>query len=49
MQNFPDWVNSSCKCTTNSAVNDFMGRLIIEAFSGSIIQLFYYKCKILIR
>jgi hypothetical protein len=33
-------VNSSCKCTMNSDVNDFMGRLIIEAFSGSIIELF---------
>jgi len=49
-----DWiivnmVNSSCKCTMNSVVNDFMGRLIIEAFSGSIIELFDYKCKIAIR
>jgi len=30
-------------------VNDFMGRLIMEAFSGSIIQLFYCQCKIAIR
>ena len=30
-------VNSSCKCTMNSLVNDFMRRLIIEAFSGSMI------------
>jgi hypothetical protein len=42
-------VNSSCKCTMNSVVNDFMGRLIIEAFSGSIIELFDYKCNIAIR
>jgi hypothetical protein len=24
------WVDSSCKCTMNSVVNDFMGRLIME-------------------
>ena len=30
-------VNSSCNCTMNSLANDFMGRLIIEAFSGSMI------------
>jgi hypothetical protein len=42
-------VNSSCKCTMNSEVDDFMRRLVIEAFSGSIIELFDYKRKILIR
>jgi len=42
-------VNSSCKCAMNSEADDFMGRLIIEAFSGSIIELFGYKRKILIR
>jgi class 3 adenylate cyclase len=30
-------VNSSCNCTMNSLANDFMGRLVIEAFSGSMI------------
>jgi hypothetical protein len=30
-------VNSSCKCTMNSLVHDFMRRLIIEAFPGSMI------------
>jgi hypothetical protein len=33
----------------NGEVDDFMGRLIIEAFSGSIIELFDYKRKIIIR
>jgi hypothetical protein len=33
----------------NSEVDDFMWRLIIEAFSKSIIELFDYKRKILIR
>jgi hypothetical protein len=42
-------VNSSCECTMNSVVSDFMRRLIMEAFSGSIIELFDYKRKILIR
>jgi len=30
-------VNSNCKCTMNSTVNDFMRRLIIETFSWPII------------
>ena len=30
-------VNSNCKCTMNSIVNDFMRRLIIEAFSWPMV------------
>jgi len=38
-----EWVNSSCKCIMNSVANDFMGRLIMEEFSGSIIKSFYQR------
>jgi len=32
----------------NSTINNFMRRLIIEAFSWPMILLFYYKCKIFV-
>jgi len=41
-------VNSNCKCTMNSTVNDFMRRLIIEAFSCRIVHHRQVECAFVI-
>lgn len=39
------WVNSSSKCTTCGLIKDFIGCLVVEALSWSIINLSDYHFK----
>lgn len=42
-------VNSTSKCTTESLTEHLVGRLVVEALPGSIIQFFDNYCNIFIR